>query len=123
MESRLANVIKFMINAILIIIQLFVFIIVISEISDFTYQIYWIIELSAILVVLDIIYQRKEASAKISWIIFVLIIPILGIVLYLIWGRLRISKKSKLLWAEGYEDTYLALEQDPLLYQSLKIPD
>lgn len=122
MESRLANVIKFMINAILIIIQLFVFIIVISEISDFTYQIYWIIELSAILVVLDIIYQRKEASAKISWIIFVLIIPILGIVLYLIWGRLRISKKSKLLWAEGYEDTYLALEQDPLLYQSIKNP-
>jgi cardiolipin synthase len=121
-ESRVGKFIKTLINAILIIFQLIVFIVVVSGISDFAYGIYWVIELIAILVVLDIVYHRDEASAKISWIILVLIIPIFGIALYLIWGKRRLSKKNKAVWDKAYEKTYLELEQDSLVYQSIENP-
>ena len=122
METKFANFIKILISVVLIIIQFIIFIIVVSGILDFAYQIYWVIELLAFLVVLDIIYHRKEATTKISWIIIVLIVPIIGIVLYLIWGKPKLSKKNKIIWDKAYQKTYLELEQDPLVYQSIENP-
>lgn len=122
MESKLANFIKILINVILISLQFIIFILVITGITDFTYQIYWVIELLAILVVLDIVYHPKEATAKISWIIIVLIVPVFGIVLYLIWGKPQLSKKNKSAWDRAYENTYLQLEQDSLVYQAIENP-
>src|SRR5665647_470077 len=85
---------RFIISAVLIVIQLLIFGIVIYFLKERAFAAYWVLEAIAILVVLRIIYRNKSASYKISWIIFVLILPEVGILLYLIFGEYRVSKKT-----------------------------
>lgn len=88
------NYIRTIINVVLIILQLIIFGFIFIRIVDYAYQVYWVIQVIAVLVVLSIVYKRKITSFKISWIIFILTLPVLGILLYLIWGNKHLTKKK-----------------------------
>ncbi|HAZ05179.1 MAG TPA: hypothetical protein DCY58_01135 [Acetobacterium sp.] len=96
MLSNLKNNSKFIINVLLILAQLIIFGFLLYRFNERALAAYWVVEAVAILVVLRIVYLNKSASFKISWIIFVLILPVVGIVLYLLWGESRISEKSQM---------------------------
>ena len=115
-QSRL----RFLINVVLILLQLTIIGIVILEFSDYAVYAYWLIQTLAVLVVLNIVYRKKTAAYKISWIIFVLILPAVGIVLYFIWGRQRVSKKSKARWDIINRNTYQKLGQNSDVFQAIE---
>ncbi|HAZ05024.1 MAG TPA: hypothetical protein DCY58_00080, partial [Acetobacterium sp.] len=107
------------INVVLIALQLGIIGLVILQFSEDAVVAYWIIEGVAVFVVLNIVYRKKTAAYKISWIIFVLAFPAVGIVLYFIWGRQRVPQKSKKRWDEVNQRTFLRLEQNQAVLESI----
>ncbi|KNZ41609.1 cardiolipin synthase [Acetobacterium bakii] len=110
---------RFIVNVVLILIQLIIFGILIYIFRERLLAGYWIIEAVAIIVALHIIYRKLSASYKISWIIFVLIFPFVGILLYLLWGDRRISKKNLVRLDEIHQNTFAELGQNPVVYNSI----
>lgn len=62
-----------------------------------------------IVTVLYIIYNHDSAAYKISWIIFIMFIPIVGILAYILWGRskMRIKKELELRKVRVYSENLL----------------
>lgn len=118
--NHFQSMLRFLINVVLILLQLTIIGIVILEFSDYAVYAYWLIQTLAVLVVLNIVYRKKTAAYKISWIIFVLILPAVGIVLYFIWGRQRVSKKSKARWDIINQNTYQKLGQNSDVFQEIE---
>lgn len=116
------NYIRTIINVVLIILQLIIFGFIFIRIVDYAYQVYWVIQVIAVLVVLSIVYKRKITSFKISWIIFILTLPVLGILLYLIWGNKHLTKKNIEEWQKSNENTINQLSQSRELYDSIENP-
>lgn len=55
-----------------------------------------IYDILKIITVLYIIYNKDSAEYKISWIIFILLIPVVGILAYILWGRSKMRMKKEL---------------------------
>lgn len=118
--NHFQSMFRFLINVGLILLQLTIIGIVILEFSDFAVYAYWVIEALAVLVVLNIVYRKKTAAYKMSWIIFVLILPAVGIILYFIWGRQHVSKKSKARWDQINKNTYEKLGQNSDVFKTIE---
>lgn len=118
--SNIKNNSKFIINVLLIVIQLVIFGLLIYKFREHALAAYWVVEAIAILVVLYIIYQNKSASYKISWIVFVLTLPIVGILLFLLWGDSRISEKSLTFLNTINKNTFGKLQQNKDVYHEIK---
>lgn len=116
------NYIRNIINILLILIQLAIFAFIFFRVLDYAYQVYWVIQVIAVLVVLSIVYKRKITSFKISWIIFILTLPVLGISLYLIWGNKHLTKKNIEIWKRNNENTIHQLKQNRQLFDSIENP-
>lgn len=119
LKSIMKNNSKFIINVLLIVIQLVIFGILIYKFNERVFAAYWVVEAIAFLVVLHIIYENKSASNKISWIIFVLVLPIVGVLLYLLWGESRISEKSLAFLNTVNGNTFGKLEQNEDVYNEI----
>ena len=52
--------------------------------------------IAKIATVLYIIYHHDSAAYKISWIIFIMFVPIVGILAYILWGRSKMRMKKEL---------------------------
>ena len=52
--------------------------------------------IAKIATVLYIIYHHDSAAYKISWIIFIMFAPIVGILAYILWGRSKMRMKKEL---------------------------
>ncbi|WP_286809815.1 cardiolipin synthase [Acetobacterium sp. MES1] len=118
-SNHYQNRFRLIINVVLIALQLGIIGLVILQFSEDAVVAYWIIEGVAVFVVLNIVYRKKTAAYKISWIIFVLAFPAVGIVIYFIWGRQRVPKKSKKRWDEVNQRTFLRLEQNQAVLESI----
>ncbi len=55
----------------------------------------YIFEFLKIVTVLYILYRHDSASYKISWIIFILFLPVVGILAYYLWGNSKLRRKEE----------------------------
>lgn len=86
---------RFFIVALAIILQVFVFFATNFWLSEsFGWVAYWFTALG-ILLFFVIINKDKRASFKLPWISVILIFPVLGITVYLTFGNVNLSKKSR----------------------------
>ncbi len=111
---------RLVINLGLILLQLTVIGIMILGFSDDAIIAYWLFEVIAVLVVLNIVYRKKSAAYKMSWIIFVLVFPAIGVVLYFVWGRQHVSKKVKARWLAINKNTYAKLAQNKQVFAAIE---
>jgi len=118
-SEHFQSMFRFLVNVVLIVLQLTIIGLIILEFSEDAVYGYWLFEGLAIFVVLNIVYRKKTAAYKISWIIFVLVVPVVGIVLYFIWGRQRVPGKSKKRWDEINLRTFLKLKQNQAVLESI----
>lgn len=68
-----------------------------------------IYDIAKVITVLYIIYHHDSAAYKISWIIFIMFIPIVGILAYILWGRskMRLKKELELRKVRVYSENLL----------------
>ncbi len=82
--------------------------------------VYSILELIGIITAIYIINKRDNPSYKIAWIVFILTLPVFGLVVYMMWGGQRTFphlKKRMMACCDKYEKY---LEQDPAIPRLLQ---
>jgi len=94
----------------LILIQLGVLFSIVFKFQEYFVYFYTFYLIVSSSVIIKIINSRSNPAYKIAWIIPVMLIPIFGTVIYLIFGRVRFSKKEKLKMSEVQERERLANE-------------
>ena len=122
---------RFVLIALLIIVQFFWLVLVFYKFSyKFTYANY-VIRLVAVTVVLWIVNRAINPNHKLLWTFLILLSPVFGLLLYLIFGRQGASKKNRkkmdILNAEMLKHigqipqvSQLIEEQDKIVYRQMK---
>ncbi len=80
--------------AILLLQFAFVFVLAIF-LSRYGLYVYIAVELMLILIVCNLINKRTDESFKIGWLIIISVLPIAGVLMYLIWGRASAFRKIR----------------------------
>lgn len=114
---------RIIISAILIIIQLVALYAFAVNLSAFSTVLYKIISAISVITVIYILNKRGNPSYKIMWILFILIFPIFGISVYLLWGTGTVFpfKKKHLMRCESH---YVPLlENDKEIFNKLAYHD
>ena len=77
-------------SALLLLIQLGFLFGVLYDVTAQSVWAYLISMLAGIITVVIIINRRSNPEHKIAWVIFILILPIFGITVFLLWGGVRV---------------------------------
>ncbi|MFV0441896.1 MAG: cardiolipin synthase [Lachnospirales bacterium] len=73
--------------------------------------------------VAKIILSSKKSNYKISWIIFLLLFPVVGLLFYLFYGRIHFNKKFKNQYFQMEEYGNQFIKQEPSILDELKEKD
>lgn len=66
------------------------------EFSDFIlYGLIFLREFTIILVLIHMLYKRREPSSMIAWLLFMILVPYLAVILYFIFGTRKVRSKYK----------------------------
>lgn len=90
------------------------------RLSEYSKYIYVGLTWMGFLVVLWIVNQRMNPSYKLGWTILILVLPIFGLVVYIIFGRSRIAGKMQESYEREQRESAAFQKQDPGIIQRLK---
>ena len=77
----------------------------------------------SILVVLWIVNKKINPSYKLGWTILILCLPVLGVMLYILFGKSRIAQAIQNKYAQVQEESLPYMKQDPDVARSLEESD
>ncbi len=105
--------IRIIITAIILILEIYLLVLTITHLSEQRVWIYSAAEIISILTVFSIVNKRGNSSYKIMWIIFILLVPLFGVITYLLWGggrvfphiRRKLNRTSNKYRAHLHDDT------------------
>lgn len=97
--------------------QIYWIITVFSKLNDYSSYIETGTRIVAFIVVLCIFSEKRNAAIKMPWIIFILILPVAGLVMYALAGRINVTKKMRV----RYEKIDQKLR--PMLMQDAAVAD
>ena len=123
MRKFFSGFFKFLVFAFSIILQFLFFYLIyirVNEFDKYAPQVMWVIKLMA---VLNIIYKSEKSSYKISWIVFIMVLPVAGILSYCFFGNEIIPKKLKKLMGELDRKEKYCPPQNTKILSKIKNPD
>jgi cardiolipin synthetase family protein len=108
--------IRLFISALLIITQLVAIFLMVVYISSAAIWVYTAFQAFSILIVVAILGSRGNPSYKITWIIYILLFPLVGGLFYLIWGGGRVPPhiKKRLRMSESDRKNLLSSDSEAL---------
>lgn len=114
---------RIIISAFLLLLQLALLAWGVISLSNHFFVTYIAAEILAIIMVIYIINRRGNPSYKIAWIVFILLVPVFGISVFLLWGGGRVMPhlKKKMRICESH---YLPLlDNDEIVRKKLRYDD
>ena len=114
---------RIVISAVVLFFQLIILFVMLRTLSDRSVFIYTVSEILAIITVVYIVNRRGNPSYKMAWIVFILIVPIFGIMVFMFFGGSRVMPhlKKKMRECEAHNMPYL--KDDEAARSSLKFDD
>lgn len=103
-----------------IVVQVGFLFIQVWRLSNYSKPINLLLNLFAISMVLYIVNKWDNPSFKLAWIILILVVPIFGIVIYVVFGRSNIAKKMEEKFEQVGEGFQEACENDPEVVRHLE---
>ncbi|MDD4077516.1 MAG: cardiolipin synthase [Bacilli bacterium] len=97
--------------SLLILLQLFFVAYLAWRLTYGRIYIYYFFNVLSVIVAISILNRSFNPAYKISWLLLVLIIPFVGVILYLLFGRLRLSRKTMRLLNELYSKKAVELKK------------
>lgn len=92
-KSHISGIIRAMVVGILVIMQI-VFIVALGlSLTSYSVYFYLMFQLASFGVILSLLNQDKTISYKITWVFIVLLIPLSGHIMYMLWGTPNTNKK------------------------------
>ena len=86
---------RIIISAIMILIQLLCFALLVYTLSSKLLWVYSLVELLGAVLSIIILSNNSNPAYKLPWITFILIVPIVGVTAYLLWGGERVMPHIK----------------------------
>ncbi len=114
---------RIMLSAVLLLMQIGILFGLLYTLSVQSFAVYLAFEVVGIGTVVHIVNGRGNPSYKIAWIIFILVFPLFGVTVFLLWGggRFMPHLKKKMLTCESHYRSYL--NYDESVFESLKYHD
>ncbi len=101
-KGRVGGVLRaFTVVALVAVQVLFIFELA-NWLSEATVYYYAIVEIASFLIILSLVNDNRSDSYKIAWISLVMLMPVSGHIMYLLWGEKRQSRREK----EQYNTVY-----------------
>ncbi len=114
---------RIIVSAILLLLQIVLLYLVVIGLSKHYFFFYALLEILAAITVIYIVNKRGNPSYKITWIIFILAVPIFGISVYLIWGGGRVMPHFRKRMEKCESHYAKHLENDPQVLSRLQYND
>lgn len=114
---------RMIIVGLLILFQLIIIALFIVKLSELFIYLYTIFEVLGIIVVVYILSRKDNPSYKLAWIIPVLVVPVFGSLLYLLFGGNKIRRKLKKQIDEKYSNKLKLLNQDENIIKEIDSMD
>ncbi len=93
-RNYLKTMIRCLIIFILILIQIAVILALAYYLNRFAIYVYIVIGVLSVIILLSLISQERNAAYKIYWMGVVLVFPIVGHIMYELWGNEKVNRKS-----------------------------
>ncbi len=105
---------RIIVSALLLLLQIVFLFFAVYSLSKSYFWVYTASVIAGIILVIYIVNRRGNPSYKITWIIFILIFPIFGISVYLLWGGGRVMphKRKKMMKCERRYKPYLNKDEN-----------
>lgn len=119
-ENSTNNLLKLTIILLAVVIQILIFIFLYgatTTLKDYARIVFDIIQFVS---VIYIIYKRQNPAYKIIWIIFLMFMPITGLVAYLLWGNNKTPKSMKKKMLEERKHSNITLPNNQEIIDNIK---
>lgn len=119
-EKNVAGAIRIVIVGLAVLAQIFLLAFIVISLRHNAVYVYFLLEVLGAIAVISLIGKNRDASYTIAWLVVILVLPVFGYLLYVLWGRSatkgRKSKKIRkaILRGAGF------LTQDPQVYSELE---
>ena len=114
---------RIIVSFVLLLLQIALLYAVVQRLSKSFFLFYVFLEVIGALTVIYIVNKRGNPSYKITWIIFILAIPVFGISLYLLWGGSRVLPHFKRRMQNCQKHYMPLLYDDPDIRERLRYDD
>lgn len=106
-----------------ILIQLFAIVLVAIYLSNYNVTFYIIYTIASIITILYIVSSEDNPAYKLAWAIPIALFPLLGWMLYLLFGRSKVPKRKTAALIHAHEPMSNLAPQDPLVTEELRQKD
>lgn len=81
----------------------------------------FIFDIIKIISVLYLLYRHDTAAYKVSWILFIMFFPVVGIMAYVLWGNSKLKKEKKEAFYKVQKDTKIMLKDSDEIIKELDL--
>lgn len=119
-EKKIAGIMRLFVVGLTVLGQIFLLALVVSRLKANALFLYIFLELMGLVTILWLIGNDHNSSYAVVWVVIILILPVFGFLLFLLWGRgATKGRKSKLI-QEALIRGFLYYQQDPKVYAELE---
>lgn len=119
-EKKVAGMIRIVIVGLAILAQLFLLALVVVRLKYHAVYIYFLLEALGVIAVILLIDQNKNSSYAIVWLVIILMLPVFGYLLYILWGRAATKSRKSVSIRKTLARGTGFLKQDPQVYTALE---
>ncbi|HBR35463.1 MAG TPA: cardiolipin synthase, partial [Firmicutes bacterium] len=119
-ENKIAGIMRLVVVGVIILAQLFFLALIIRQLKDNSVFIYFVLELLAVLAVLGLLDHNQNSSYRAVWLVIILVLPVFGYILYMLWGRAATTGRKSVRTQETLRRTSQFLQQEPEVYAALE---
>ena len=113
--NRLAVGLRIGLVLVLIALQIFLVVLLVDLIAERALLLYFFIQFIAVVDIFILASRRQNISYTIAWVLLILLLPVTGHLLYILWGRRRKHRSVR----RAIARTADKLQKDPAIYQTL----
>ena len=119
-ENKIAGIMRLVVVGVIILAQLFFLALIIRQLKDNSVFLYFVLELLAVLAVLGLLDHNQNSSYRAVWLVIILVLPVFGYILYMLWGRAATTGRKSVRTQETLRRTSQFLQQEPEVYAALE---
>ncbi len=125
-KNYLSGFLRALVVGLLVLVQFVIIALAPFVLRNFTVYFYVVLELLSFIVILNLVNDNRSPSYKVSWIAIVLMLPICGHVMYVLWGKSDSKKKiekkviTKMHHGEKYLENNESIEREYAMLHPVK---
>ena len=119
-KNILAILIKLAISLIVVAVQILIFYVIYRGSVAFSNSFSIGSRILQVVIILYILYGHEKLAYKIPWLIFIMFMPIAGIIIYFLWGASKVGKKMKKARNKTIANSHYLLREDSKELQELE---